>query len=72
MTRFTDVLLASPKIVTRKFNKELFNQVPLQYLASMLGITPETLSRIRRKVFNRNLEADMQEWLDLLKQACED
>lgn len=30
-------------------NKELFNQVPLQYLASMLGMTPETLSRIRRK-----------------------
>ncbi len=29
---------------------ELFNQVPLQYLASMLGITPETLSRIRKKV----------------------
>jgi CRP/FNR family transcriptional regulator, anaerobic regulatory protein len=32
------------------FNKELFNQVPLQYLASMLGMTPETLSRIRKKL----------------------
>ncbi|WP_448700558.1 Crp/Fnr family transcriptional regulator [Mucilaginibacter sp. AW1-3] len=30
-------------------NRELFNQVPLQYLASMLGMTPETFSRIRRK-----------------------
>lgn len=31
------------------FNKELFNLVPLQYLASMLGMTPETFSRIRKK-----------------------
>jgi CRP-like cAMP-binding protein len=30
-------------------NKQLFQQVPLQYIASMLGMTPETLSRIRKK-----------------------
>jgi hypothetical protein len=30
-------------------NRELFNQVPLQYIASMLGMMPETLSRIRSK-----------------------
>jgi CRP/FNR family transcriptional regulator, anaerobic regulatory protein len=35
------------------FNKELFNQVPLQYLASMLGMTPETLSRIRKKMVDK-------------------
>jgi CRP/FNR family transcriptional regulator, anaerobic regulatory protein len=29
--------------------RDLFNQVPLQYLASMLGMTPETFSRIRKK-----------------------
>ncbi|HEY1033150.1 MAG TPA: cyclic nucleotide-binding protein, partial [Flavipsychrobacter sp.] len=28
---------------------DLFNQVPLQYLASMLGMTPETMSRLRKK-----------------------
>jgi len=32
-----------------KNNKELINQVPLQYIASMLGMSPETLSRIRSK-----------------------
>lgn len=31
------------------YNRDLFQQVPLQYLASMLGMTPETLSRIRKK-----------------------
>lgn len=30
-------------------NKTLFNEVPLQYIASMLGMTPETFSRIRKK-----------------------
>lgn len=30
-------------------NKELFNHVPLQYLASMLGMSAETFSRIRNK-----------------------
>jgi len=33
-----------------KYNSELFNLVPLQYIASMLGMTPETLSRIRKKL----------------------
>lgn len=30
-------------------NKELFQLVPQQYIASMLGMTPETMSRIRAK-----------------------
>lgn len=33
-------------------NRELFNEVPLHYLASMLGMTPETFSRIRRKLIS--------------------
>lgn len=32
-----------------QFNPALFNTVPLQYLASMLGMKPETLSRLRKK-----------------------
>lgn len=31
-------------------NKELFNQVALQYIASMLGMSPETFSRVRKKL----------------------
>ncbi len=31
-------------------NPDIFNQVQLQYIASMLGMTAETLSRVRRKM----------------------
>lgn len=31
-------------------NRDLFLHVPLQYIASMLGMTPETFSRVRKKV----------------------
>ncbi len=30
-------------------DSNMFNELPLQYLASMLGMTPETLSRLRSK-----------------------
>jgi len=33
-----------------QLNPEMFLQVPLQYIASMLGMTPETLSRVRKKI----------------------
>lgn len=31
-------------------NKDIFQQVPLQYIASVLGMSAETLSRIRAKI----------------------
>lgn len=33
-----------------QYNRALFQLVPQQYLASMLGMTPETMSRLRRKL----------------------
>lgn len=35
-----------------KQNSELFNEVPLHYISSLLGMTPETLSRIRKKLIS--------------------
>ena len=32
------------------YHKDLFNHVPLQHIASMLGMSPETFSRIRKKI----------------------
>ncbi len=48
---FSFLSLSSEERYTLLFEsrKELFNQIPLKYLASMLGMTPETLSRIRKK-----------------------
>ncbi len=35
-------------------NRELFNQVPLQYIASIIGMSPETFSRIRKRQFEKS------------------
>ena len=32
-----------------KTQPEIFNQIPLKFIASSLGITPETLSRLRKR-----------------------
>ena len=34
-------------------NNELFQNVPQQYIASFLGVSPETLSRIKSRVIKR-------------------
>ena len=41
--RYLNLLKAKP---------QLFQRVPQHYIASYLGISPETLSRIRKKIFN--------------------
>ncbi len=42
-TRYLNLLKEKPKLLQR---------VPQHYIASYLGISPETLSRIRKKIFN--------------------
>ncbi len=42
-TKYLNLLKEKPK---------LFQRVPQHYIASYLGISPETLSRIRKKIFN--------------------
>lgn len=51
---FSFLSLSAEERYLQLFNhkKELFNQIPLNYLASMLGMTPETFSRIRKKVIS--------------------
>lgn len=34
------------------YKRDIFNQVPHHYIASMLGMTPETMSRVRRKIIS--------------------
>ncbi len=48
---FTHLALSAEERYTLYFekNKELFTQVPLQYIASLLGMSAETFSRIRNK-----------------------
>ena len=49
---FSQLSMTAEQKVRQLFdmNPELFNLVPLQYIASMLGMTPETLSRIRKNL----------------------
>ena len=48
---FTHLSLSAEKRYELLFESQpaLFNHVPMQYLASMLGMTPETFSRIRSR-----------------------
>ncbi len=39
-------------IMFKEENPDLINTIPLRYIATYLGITPETLSRIRKRIGN--------------------
>jgi CRP-like cAMP-binding protein len=47
-------LLSKPADIRYKeffsYDPEIFNRVPLKHIASMLGMTPETLSRLRQQL----------------------
>lgn len=56
MERAADFMLLSPEERYLKLLKEkanIVNRVPDKYIATMLGITPVSLSRIRRRLVNR-------------------
>ena len=54
--RIMDLLMASPKERYLRFEREhpdLMEQLPLYMVASMIGVKPESLSRIRRRLAGR-------------------
>lgn len=54
-TRATDLATLSAEQRYRKLIKnypDILHNVPIQYIASFLGMKPESLSRIRRKIIN--------------------
>jgi CRP-like cAMP-binding protein len=56
LTALNDFILLSPEERYIKFQKEhpdLLNRVPNKYIANVLGITPVSLSRIRKRISQR-------------------
>lgn len=56
LTALDDFILLSPEERYLKFlgeNPDLLNRVPNKYIANVLGITPVSLSRIRKRVADR-------------------
>ena len=55
ITRYDETALEKYTRIMQE-TPELINRVPLQNLASFLGITPETLSRVRKEYAKRQLD----------------
>lgn len=57
--RVMDLLVSSPKERYLRFEREhpdLMEQLPLYMVASLIGVTPESLSRIRRRLTPRPVQ----------------
>jgi len=56
LTSLNDFILLNPEERYIKFVKEhpeLLNRVPIKYIANVLGVTPVSLSRIRKRISQR-------------------
>ena len=54
MQREAQFLLQSPEEIYRTLlekDPKLIQNIPLKYIASYIGITPQALSRIRKRIF---------------------
>ena len=55
LTQIESFILLSPEERYKEFlnkNADLLNRVPIKYIANLLGITPVSLSRIRKRIAN--------------------
>ncbi|MCY4779312.1 hypothetical protein ORI89_06600 [Sphingobacterium sp. UT-1RO-CII-1] len=50
---FSSQLAKERYLAVLERDPELFQLVPLKYIASFLGLTPQSLSRIRREIFSK-------------------
>ncbi|WP_018627250.1 Crp/Fnr family transcriptional regulator [Niabella aurantiaca] len=58
--RTVDIMVKSPEtryLELLENDAEMINRVPLKYIASMLGIEPESLSRIRKRTARLHIKA---------------
>lgn len=52
--------MAKYRSLQRMRSFDMLNKIPLQYVASYLGVTPQTLSRVRRKLASKEEEDNVK------------